>query len=315
MSNLSDLELFALTVKHGGFSAASRAAGIEKSRLSRRVTALEKQLGVALLHRTTRTVVLTEAGQHFHRHCQATLESLRATYECLAELQAEPAGVVRISAPLLLAESYLAHVVPEYLRAHPKVSVVIEAGDSDVDLFADRVDIALRVITPGKDSEPSGVVIRELGRSSPILVASPDFLARHGTPRSIDELSGLPSICRSEEVSQGSGYWELFRERAVPVVVRHNPALVTRNIRVQLEAAIHGTGVALLHGTLLKATLREGLLARVLPEWNGRTSALGLAYPSPRGMLPSVRSLIDFILLTLPGVLDQDFYAEAGRGR
>ncbi len=99
------------------------------------------------------------------------------------------------------------------------------------------------------------------------------------------------------------------------MVVRHNPALVTRNIRVQLEAAIHGTGVALLHGTLLKATLREGLLARVLPEWNGRTSALGLAYPSPRGMLPSVRSLIDFILLTLPGVLDQDFYAEAGRGR
>lgn len=99
MSDLSDLEFFALTVRHGGFSAASRATGIEKSRLSRRVTALEKRLGVSLLHRTTRTVVLTEAGEHFYRHCESTLESLRATYECLAQLQTEPAGTVRLSAP------------------------------------------------------------------------------------------------------------------------------------------------------------------------------------------------------------------------
>ena len=315
MSNLSDLELFALAVKHGGFSAASRATGIEKSRLSRRVTALEKQLGVALLHRTTRTVVLTEAGEHFYRHCLSTLESMRATYECLAELQAEPSGTVRVSAPLLLSESYLAHVLPEFLRAHPKVSVVIEATDSDVDLFADRVDIALRVITRERVGEPSGVVVRELGHSCPILVASPEFLARHGAPRTLDELSAFPTLCRPEQISGGAGYWELFRERAVPVVVSHSPVLVTRNIRVQLEAAIHGTGIAFLHGTLLKASLRDGLLVRVLPEWSGQTSVLGLTYPSPRGMLPSVRCLIDFILLSLPGILDQDFYAEAGRGR
>jgi DNA-binding transcriptional LysR family regulator len=315
MSDLSDLELFALTVKHGGFSAASRVTGIEKSRLSRRVTALEKRLGVSLLHRTTRTVVLTEAGEHFHRHCQSTLESLRATYECLAELQAEPSGTVRISAPLLLAESYLAHVVPEYLRINPKVSVIIEATDHEVDLFADRVDVALRVITRDKGGEPSGVVVRELGQSSAVLVASPDFLARRGSPRTIDELSTLPTLCHPDEISAGAGYWELFRERSVPVVVRHTPSLVTRNIRVQLEAAINGTGIAFLHGTLLKASLREGLLVRLLPEWCGQTSVLGLAYPSPRGMLPSVRSLINFILLSLPGVLDQDFYAEAGRER
>lgn len=222
---------------------------------------------------------------------------------------------MRISAPLLLAESYLAHVIPEYLRAHPKVSVTIEATDDDVDLFADRVDIALRAITPGKGGEPSGVVMRELGQSAPILVASPDFLARQGHPRSVDELGAYPTLCRPEEISQGAGYWELFRDGAVPVVVRHTPSLVTRNIRVQLEAAVHGTGIAFLHGSLVKASLREGLLTRVLPEWSGPTSVLGLAYPSPRGMLPSVRSLIDYILLSLPGILEQDFHAEARRSR
>src|SRR5690606_20302819 len=125
MSDLSDLEFFALTVRHGGFSAASRATGIEKSRLSRRVTALEKRLGVSLLHRTTRTVVLTEAGEHFYRHCESTLESLRATYECLAQLQTEPAGTVRLCDPPPLAERFLAPIIPSYLRAHTKGMVDI----------------------------------------------------------------------------------------------------------------------------------------------------------------------------------------------
>lgn len=307
MSDLNDLELFALTVRHGGFSAASRATGIEKSRLSRRMTALEKRLGVSLLHRTTRAVVLTEAGEHFYRHCESTLESLRATYECLAELQAEPAGTVRLSAPPLLAECFLAPIIPAYLCAHPKVTVEIETRDGPVDLVADRLDIALRSIAPNSASEPSGLVIRQLGQSAPMLVASPELLARHGHPRRLEDLSALPTLCRPEDVSLGTGQWELFRGEAA-AQVRHTPALVTRNIRVQLEAAIQGTGVALIHGPVVRSALRQGLLVRLLPEWTGQVSTLGLAYPSPRGMLPSVRSLIDHILRGLPDLLEQDFF-------
>ncbi|HLV16603.1 MAG TPA: LysR substrate-binding domain-containing protein [Pseudomonas sp.] len=311
MSDLSDLEFFALTVRHGGFSAASRATGIEKSRLSRRVTALEKRLGVSLLHRTTRTVVLTEAGEHFYRHCESTLESLRATYECLAQLQTEPAGTVRLSAPPLLAECFLAPIIPTYLRAHPKVMVEIETRDGPVDLMAERLDIALLGIQPGSASEPSGLVIRQLGESAPMLVASPDLLARHGQPRQIEDLGLLPTLCRPEDVSQGAAHWELFRG-ATAVRVRHVPALVTRNIRVQLEAAIQGTGVALIHGPVARSAIRQGLLTRLLPEWSGQTSRLGLAYLSPRGMLPSVRSLIDHMLRGLPDLLEQDFFAQGG---
>ncbi len=312
MNDLNDLHYFAITVKHGGFSAASRATGIEKSRLSRRVAALEKHLGVRLLHRTTRTLVLTDAGERFYVQCLAALESVDNAYECLAELQHEPSGVVRISCTLLVAQSYLAHVLPGYLQAYPKVAVVIDASDRDVNLVEERFDISIRATR--HIDESLGLVSRLLGQAYPILVASPEYLQKYGRPSSIEELNDFATICNLADFNQGQGRWGLVRDQSEPLLIPHTPTLITDDLRVQLEATIHGTGIALLQEPLVNASVQEGLLERILPDWAGVPTVLNLIYPSPRGILPSVRSLIDYLTQHIPTALQQRvIYAEAGR--
>ena len=121
MEDLNDIYFFASVVQYGGFSAAARAIGVEKTRLSRRIAALEKRLGVRLLQRTTRALALTEAGQRFFERCVATVEEAQAAYDSVAELRREPAGFVRLSSPVLLTQRCLAHALPSYMTIHPKV--------------------------------------------------------------------------------------------------------------------------------------------------------------------------------------------------
>src|SRR5436189_6393851 len=131
MEDLNDIYFFASVVQHGGFSAAARKIGVEKTRLSRRITALEKRLDVRLLQRTTRALALTEAGQRFFERCVATVDGAQAAYDSVAELRREPAGFVRLSSPVsvLLTQRCLAHALPGYMTIHPKVSIFVEATD------------------------------------------------------------------------------------------------------------------------------------------------------------------------------------------
>src|SRR2546428_13361496 len=143
MEDLNDIYFFASVVQYGGFSAAARTIGVEKTRLSRRIAALEKRLGVRLLQRTTRALALTEAGQRFFERCVATVEGAQAAYDSVAELRREPAGPVRLRSPVLLAQRCLAHVLPGYMTACQKVSVFPDATDRTANVIRDRFEIAL----------------------------------------------------------------------------------------------------------------------------------------------------------------------------
>ncbi|WP_170942293.1 LysR family transcriptional regulator, partial [Noviherbaspirillum denitrificans] len=188
MEDLNDLYFFASVVRHNGFSAAARAIGIEKTRLSRRVADLEKRLGVRLLQRSTRRIALTAAGERFYLQCLAAVEGAQAAYESVAELRKEPSGSVRVSCPVVLAQSYLAPILPGYLASHPKVNVVIDASDRDVNLIDERFDLALRAMP--YIEETAGLVARTLGNGRRILVASPAFPGLHDR---LDSPAGLAS--------------------------------------------------------------------------------------------------------------------------
>src|SRR6202021_3920308 len=144
MEDLNDLYFFASVVQYGGFSAAARAIGVEKTRLSRHIAALEKRLGVRLLQRTTRTLALTEAGQRFFERCVATVEGAQAAYESVAELRREPVGLVRLSSPVLLTKRCLPHALPGYMTAHPKVSIFVEPTDRTVNVIEEQFTIRIR---------------------------------------------------------------------------------------------------------------------------------------------------------------------------
>jgi len=303
VDDLNDLYFFSSVVRHNGFSAAARSIGVEKTRLSRRVAALERRLGVRLLQRSTRKLTLTEAGQRFYDQCIATVEAAEAAYDSLAELQKEPAGTVRVSAPLVLAQNYLAPILPGYMASHPKVIVHIEATDRIVNLIEERLDIAFRAARHIEDTV--GLVARTLGVARRILIASPSFLNRFGRPTDPSELSRLDTLASIDDIHEVGPRWTLKNQNADSEQVLLTPRLVSGDLRVRLEAATHGIGVALMPEPVVSGAVRKGEVEHVLPAWSAAEHIVHIVYPTPRGMLPSVRSLIDYFIIHVPASLQE----------
>ena len=303
MDDLNDIYFFASVVQHGGFSAAARKIGVEKTRLSRRVAALEKRLGVRLLQRTTRALALTEAGQRFFERCVATVEEAQAAFDSMAELRREPAGLVRLSSPVLLTQRCLAHALPGYMTTHPKVSVFVEPTDRTVNVIEERFDIAIRAKPELEDV--AGLVAKTLGPSQRVLVVSPTFLDHHGRPERPADLSKFSTVASADDIFDGGARWNLMNLESRTQQIQLKPRLVTSDLRTRLQAAIHGIGIALLPEQVVFAPLKGGLIERALPEWSGARNILHLVYPTPRGMLPSVRSLIDYLLINVPAWLQE----------
>ena len=303
MEDLNDLYFFASVVQYGGFSAAARTIGVEKTRLSRRIAALEKRLGVRLLQRTTRAVSLTEAGQRFFERCVAAVEGAQAAYDSVAELKREPAGLVRLSSPVLLAQRCLAHALPSYMTVHPRVSVFLEATDRTVNVIEERFDLAIRAKPEIEDV--AGLVAKTLGHSQRVLVVSPSFLDRHGRPETPADLANFDTVASTDDIFDGGARWKLTNRDDRTQHVELKPRLVTSDLRARLQAAMRGIGIALLPEQVVAEPLKKGLVDRVLPEWSGAKNILHLVYPTPRGMLPSVRSLIDHLLIQVPAWLQE----------
>ena len=303
MEDLNDIYFFASVVRYGGFSAAARTIGVEKTRLSRRVSALERRLGVRLLQRTTRAIAPTEAGQRFFERCVATVEGAQAAHDSVAELREEPTGLVRLGSPVLLTQRCLAHVLPAYMKVHPRVSIFVEATDRTVNLIEERLDIAIRAQPVIEDV--AELVAKTLGDSKRVLVVSPTFLDHHGRPDSPADVPKFATVASIDDIFDRGARWNLTNLDNRAQQIELKPRLVTSDLRVRLQAAIRGIGIALLPEQVVSAPLKEGLIERVLPEWSGAKNILHLVYPTPRGMLPSVRSLIDYLMIHVPAWLEE----------
>src|SRR6202050_729243 len=215
MRDFNDLQFFAAVVVHRGFSAAARALGAPKSRISRRVALLEERLGVRLLDRTTRGVALTQVGQEVFEHARAAVIEAEAAEEAALRMQSEPRGLVRLSCPLGF-QGAIAGPLPSFLAAHPQLRVQCIATNRRVDLIHEGVDIAIRV-RERLDTD-ADLQVKQIGVGRRLLVASPDLLAKAGVPMSPSDLANFPVLHQEE---QGGGTWHLTTENgetcSVPV--------------------------------------------------------------------------------------------------
>lgn len=300
LQDLNDLRLFAAVVEHGGFSAAGRALGTPKSRLSKRVSQLEERLGVRLLQRTTRRFAVTEIGKRFHAHCRAALDEAQAAQDVIDELRAEPRGVVRLSCPVSLAQTVLAEVLPDFLAAHAQVQVQVLASNRRVDLIGEGYDLAIRVRE--KVDADASMIVRPFGQSRILLVASPTFLAMHGRPQTPAQLQALPLLSMFE--SDGLQKVDLFDEHGSRSSIELRPRMVCGEFAVLLAAALAGVGVATVPDSVCSASLARGELELALPGWSMPQGIMHLVYPSRRGQLPSVRALVEFLVEHLPRAID-----------
>jgi DNA-binding transcriptional LysR family regulator len=299
MRDFNDLQFFAAVVAHRGFSAAARALGLPKSRISRRVALLEERLGVRLLDRTTRGLGLTQVGQQVFEHARAAVIEAEAAEQAALRMQAEPRGLVRLSCPLGL-QSAIAAPMSGFLAAHPLLRLQCIVTNRRVDLVHEGIDVAIRV-RERLDTD-ADLQMKRIGVSRRILVASPTLLAKEGEPTTPADLGKLPIL---DQAQQGGNIWHLTADNGDTCTVAVEPRLATGSFDVLIAAACQGAGIALLPAAQCRAALASGALVRVLPQWSGIDGIVHLVFASRRGMLPSVRAVIDFAAAALKSSTDQ----------
>ncbi|MDQ0839355.1 LysR family transcriptional regulator [Sphingomonas faeni] len=292
MDKFAALRAFVAVVERGAFARAARDVGQAPSSLTRQVDALEDQLGAPLLNRSTRRLSLTDAGEIYYEQALRILEELAEADRSVGDRAGPLRGVLRASLPVAFAQLHIAPLIPGFLKCHPAVELEISLSDAPVDLVEDRMDLAIRI---GPVAAPS-VIVRKIAENVRRLCASPDYIASAGAPASPEELAG--HACLGFLHGTKDRAWHFAQggtRKAVPVTgpLRANSSLLLR------EAAIAGTGIALLPDWLIDRDLASGALTRLLPGWDvapRRTSgAIHAVYlPSRRASRP-VRSFVDYL--------------------
>lgn len=295
MQDLNDLFLFAQVVQNGSFSAASRATGVPKSRLSRRIAQLEKDLGVQLLRRTTRQVRVTPLGEAFYERCRAMLAEAQAAHEIIEQSRAEPGGTLRISCPVAVAQRMLAPYIGRFMQANPGIRLEVDATNRRVDVIGEGYDLALRVRDVIDDSS---LAVRTFGESPLMMVASPRLLDSIGRPRTPEALAGVPGL--AQKPHDGKHVWQLCLNDEPAIQIPYDPRLISDEFGLLVEAAIDGVGVAMLPRMYCREALEQGQLELLLPQWRMPVGTLHAVFPSRKGMPPALRRFLDFLADILP---------------
>ncbi|MGO4154419.1 LysR family transcriptional regulator [Cupriavidus sp. YAF13] len=298
--DLNDLFYFAQVVDHQGFAPASRALGIPKSKLSRRVGELEERLGTRLIQRSTRHFSVTEIGQSYYTHCKAMLVEADAAQQAIDLTHSEPQGIVRVTCPVALLHARIGAMIAEFMAACPKVIVHLEATNRRVDVIAERIDVAIRVrVPPLSDSD---LVMRTLATRAWCLLASPALLAGRPMPAVPADVAELPTLDWGPP--QPTHSWRLQGPEGASVEIRHTPRLVTDDMLALRLAALAGVGAVALPSMVVEDELKQGRLVMLVPDWRPKAGVIHAVYPSRRGLLPAVRALIDFLALRFEALVE-----------
>ena len=287
--DLNDFLYFAAIVRHRGFSAASRATGIPKSRLSRRVRELEDRLGARLVQRSTSRFEVTEIGHRFFAHCEAALREIESAEAVTQFFVGEPRGLLRVACPPGDCADAIANMLPAFLADYPNVRVELLVSMRRVDLIAEQVDVAVRARS--KLDTEQDLIIKQLATLHAVLVACPSLVKAYGEPQTLEDLARFPTI--GTGTGAQAGEWSLVDGEGRNQRHVHNPVVASDEITTIAELCRRALGVALLPEVVVKSALDEGRMRRILPQYRSDSVTLYMVFPTRRGMLPSVRLFID----------------------
>ncbi len=292
IDDLNDFYYFCEIVRHGGIAAAERATREPKSKLSRRLAQLEDRLGVRLVERSTRRFRVTEIGQNFYQHCCNMVMEAERARAVVATVRDRPSGLVRFACPTGMMETVSPYMAT-FLASYPDVRLEVIAGNSPVDLIADRIDVALRV-RYSSDGDAS-LTMRALASSRRILVASPLIATQVAGETHIDCLGGLPLLAVSLDNRWDT--WQLTGPGNIEREWHFTPRLICAEYAVVRAMAVAGVGVGLIPDHFAAGEIADGRLVRILPDWCRRPALVHLVFTSKRGLTPAVRALIDHLAI------------------
>lgn len=288
---LGSIELFCLAAELESFTAAANQAGLTPAAVSRAIGRLEERLNVRLFVRSTRKIRLTEGGRAYLVQCKQALNQLVEAERELTGRQAEAAGVLRISAPTTFGHSMLLPLLPAFRERCPKVQVDVQVSNRNVDFTADGFDLAIRARTP----PDSGLVARKLMDVPLAVAATPQYLAQHGTPTTLEDLALHECI---QFILPRTGQpvpWEFRRDGQDVDVTTAGSYTLSEDVLATATLARAGAGLVQAHRFIIDEDLRRGTLVEVLQPYGGRTRPFSIVYPATRHMPLRVRLFIDYL--------------------
>jgi DNA-binding transcriptional LysR family regulator len=281
-----DLELFVAIADTGSLTAAARACGVTRATIARRLEALEERLGVALISRTTRDLLLTEAGAVYLEGCRETLMRHRQAEAAVHELGGKPRGRLRIAGPIIGVEQIVGPLLTSFAQQYPEVDVQVSLSSEPCNPLVDSCDIAVQL---GFEKN-SALIAQRLLRETYTLVASPDYLKRRGVPLSVDELAHHDCIV----AARTSGVHESWPLRDAGVVTVTRPRFLANAPGLIRMSALQGLGIALMAHFLVRDDIASGALVRVLGDQVGQELPVCLVYAAGSRRSPKIRCFIDY---------------------
>jgi DNA-binding transcriptional LysR family regulator len=290
--DLNDTLVFVKVVEHGSFISAARALRLPKTTVSRKVQDLEARLGAQLLHRTTRKLGLTEAGNIYFEHSQRIARELDDAESAVSELQGGPRGWLRLTAPYSLGIGWIAPLLGEFQARYPEVRVDMVLNNEPLDLIDKEIDVALRV----GNLPDSNLVARRLTVFSTQVYASPLYLARHGEPLHPDDLQHHRTLAMDKYRRVGNGFAWALNDGERTVDYRIDPVLVANDPGALKPALLAGEGLMLAADLMVKPNAEHGQVQRVLAGWTGPAPELNAVFPRGQAKSPKVRTFVDFLV-------------------
>ncbi len=303
MSRISQMHLFAQTVKEGSFSAAARHLHLTPSAVSKQIGTLEDRLGVRLLNRTTRKIQLTEAGSRYLAHCQRILNDIELAENEVGGMRETPGGLLRVNAPVVMGARRIAPLLVEFKERYPDITVEMSATDHRVDLMESGEDVALRISEQLYDSS---MIARKICTLRRIVYAAPSYLEKYGEPKHPEEL--VHHNCMTYNEPDFLNDWP-FINCPGPKLIRAKGSFVSNNGEAQHYAALQGLGIARLATLLCGERLKSGDLIEILRDYEPPSKLFFWAiYPQSRYVAPKLRVFIDFLLEKLSPIPPWDQY-------
>lgn len=282
------LNEFINVVETESFTAAAKRLNVSVAHVSRQVNQLEDRLGSKLIHRTTRKLRLTEVGEVYYQHARKVLDELQDAERAVMEIEGKPTGKLRITAPVYYGEYFIAPLVNDFLLLYPQLDLELKLTNDTVDLVQDGYDLAVRLGT----LDSSTLMCRKLGRRTQYLCASPRYLAEHGTPKTLADLSNHRCLSGSLD------HWRFtvngkLRNWKVGSGWSCNSGLALR------DAALKGLGIVQLPDYYVQESLNNGSLVSLLEQYRLPDDGVWVLYPHNRHLSPKVRLLVDFLVENL----------------
>jgi DNA-binding transcriptional LysR family regulator len=289
LEDLTTLALFAEVVDRRSFTAAASISGMAKATVSRRVSELEKRLGTRLLQRTTRSVAPTDEGRRLYDQCRRLVATAKEASDVLSDARGKPAGVLRVSCPVVFAHLHLTPLVVDYLRQNPEVELQLFPRSGPSDLVRQEIDVAIRIGQPKDES----LVARRLATDTVVAVAARSYLKAHGAPQARSELAEHTVLRLSWEAEQ-PGWRSRGRRPNLPTPAPGS--LVSSDAGVIRNAAAAGLGIAILPSFMVAAEVRSGRLIRILDAQHLATMPISAVYTARRTLPLRLRSFLDLLV-------------------